>query len=169
MGVPKYIINLEEFAKLWDNLDIRPGFSQEELEAIGDKLKEGLAEITDLLQQLLKPPDRRQFRSVDMSKHIPAIVNVFEIRKSFDKEIYLTGITFSQTGWNEEDTITLEIGGALIIDHIHTKELGQQKMFRTFLPVKEGEGVRILYDNVSGHSKMFFCDVDYVFCSQSAF
>ena len=165
MGIPKYIINLEDFAKLWSDLNIKPGFDQAELEQLGDKLQEGLAEIADLLQQLLEPKDERQFRSVDMSRHIPAIVNIYVIKRKFLEQAYLTGITFSQTGWNVEDTVSLEIGGVLIMDHIHTKELGQQKMFRTFLPVKAGEEVRILYDNVSGHSKMFFCDLDYVFLS----
>lgn len=163
MGVPKYIINLEDFAKLWSDLDIRPGFDQAELEQLGDKLQEGLAEVADLLRQLLEPKDERQFRSMDMSRHIPAIVNVYVMERKFLQQAYLTGITFSQTGWNAEDTISLEIGGVLIIDHIHTKELGQQKMFRTFLPVNENEEVRILYDNVSGHSKMFFCEIDFVF------
>lgn len=163
MGVPKYIINLEDFAKLWSNLDIQPGFSQDELQAIADKLQTGLAEIADLLRQLLQPADERQFRSIDMSKHIPAIVNVFEIKRTFETDVYLTGITFSQTGWNVEDTVSMEIGGVLVIDHLHTKELGQQKLFRTFLPVRAGEEVRILYDNGDGHSKMFFCDLDYVF------
>ena len=163
MGVPKYIINLEDFAKLWSNLDIQPGFTNDELQAIADKLQDGLAEIADLLRQLLQSADERQFRSVDMSKHIPAIVNVFEITRTFESDVYLTGITFSQTAWNVEDTISLEIGGVLVIDHLHTKELGQQKLFRTFLPVHSGEEVRLLYDNRDGHSKMFYCDLDYVF------
>lgn len=163
MGIPKYIINLEDFAKLWSNLELHPGLGPDDLKAIEEILGSRLEEIVDLLRQLLQPPDERQFRSIDLSQHIPAIVNVFVAEKVFDDDVYLTGITFSQTGWNHEDTVSLEVGGTLIIDAIHSKELGQQKYFRTFVPVKAGEVVRLLVDNASGHSKMVFCDLDYVF------
>lgn len=162
MGVPKYVINLDEFAKLWQDLTLQPDFSNEKLDAIAALLKDKLAEIADLLRQLLPSMGQWQFHSVDMSKHIPAIVNLFEVVRTFETDVYLTGITFAQTAWNVEDTISLEISGVLVIDRLHTKEIGQQKLFTTFVPVKAGEKVRLLYDNKEGHSKMFFCDLDYI-------
>lgn len=148
MSVAKYIINFDELVK--------------SLAGLGTgNLEDFLNEILDLLRQLLK--SNHTFRSVDMSKHIPAIVNTFVISKSFEQDIYLTGITFSQTAWKVEDTISLELNGNLIINHIHTKELGQQKYFNAFIPVKAGDEIRILYHNASGNSKMFFCDLDYIF------
>ena len=150
MGVAKYIINFDELVKSLPGLDT-------------SGLEDFLNEILDLLRQLLKSEQNQSFRSVDMSKHIPAIVNTFIISKSFEQDIYLTGITFSQTAWKVEDTISLELNGSLIIDHIHTKELGQQKYFNAFIPVKAGDEIRILYHNASGNSKMFFCDLDYIF------
>lgn len=163
MGTPKYIVNLEEFAKLWSNLALYPSLGPDDLKAIEEVIGSRLEEIVDLLRQLLEPKDERCFRSIDLSLHIPAIVNVFVREAVFEQDVYLTGLTFSQTGWNHEDTISLMVGGTRVIDAIHTKELGQQKYFRTFVPVKAGELVRVLVDNASGHSKMFFCDLDYVF------
>ena len=152
------ILNLDEFAKEFNDITIKGGASTEELEKI---IQEKLDQIIELLKQLLgtrKP----QFYSMDLSKHIPAVMNAFIISKIADRDMYLTGITFSQTAWKVDDTITLECGGNRIIDEIHTKELGQYKGFNTFIPVKEGEVVRILYNNASGNSKMFLCDLDYI-------
>lgn len=157
MGTAKYIINLDEVAKGFQDLAVKANLNTDDLEEF---LKGKLDEIIDLLKQLLQP--NQTFRSIDLSKHIPAIVNTFVIARTFEQDVYITGITFSQTAWKVEDTISLEINGNLIIDSIHTKELGQQKFFNAFIPIKAGEELRVLYNNGSGNSKMFFCDLDYI-------
>lgn len=159
MGIAKYIVNIDEFAQSFQDIVMTPELSTESLEQL---FREKLDEIIALLKQLIQPNQNQTFKSVDMSKHIPAIVNTFIISKNFEQDVYLTGITFSQTAWKPEDTLSLELNGNLIIDQIHTKELGQQKFFNAFIPVKAGEEVRILYHNTSGNSKMLFCDLDYI-------
>lgn len=161
MSIAKYIINIEEFAKEFTDISLTPDMGLGDLE---DLLESKLEEILDILKQILEQTLKRQltFKSISMSKHIPAIVNDFIIERTFEKDIYLTGITFSQSAWKAEDRVSLEIEGHVVVDGIFTKELGQQKYFSAFLYVPAGIPVRMFYHNNSGNSKMFWCDLDYL-------
>lgn len=157
MGLPKYILNLDEFSKLYEALSI--DLKETDLGTLEKLLKDNLEAILELLKIIA---GKKGYGCMDMSRHIPAIVNKFVTAKKFDRDILITGLTFSQSAWKEEDTLSLKAGDSLIIDEMHTKELGQEKRFYMAFPVEAGEEIKVIYNNKSGNSKMFFCDLDYI-------
>lgn len=155
----KYVLNTDEMAaalKALDGTEIDLTYNDESTGIID----EYLPLILELLQKLAKQPNNQC--TVDFSKHIPAIVGEYTISKVFERDSHLTCMTFSQTGWKVEDTISLYVGDKCVIDNIHTKELGQVKSFAATYNVLPGEEVKIVYNNSSGNSKMFHCDINYL-------
>lgn len=160
IGSAKYILNFDEWELGIEDIALQVE-GAEGLEEIKDILEDGFSKIIDLLKQLIKPYDC--IKTIDFSMHIPAIVKDFYKTISLEEDAYITGITFSQTAWKSEDTITMTIGDKVIIDHIHTKELGQSKTFKAFIKVPSGTEINIIHNNDSGNSKMFFCDLTYAY------
>lgn len=152
----KYIVNLDEIAILIENMNIL------NLDGLSDEIRSSLEEILDLLNKLMVVGSTN-FKVIDMSKHIPAIVNNFIIQKNIEHDGYITCICFSQTGWKSEDQITFAVNNKIIIDRIYTKELGQHKAFPVGIAVEAGDVLTIKYHNHSGNSKMFYCDINYTY------
>lgn len=158
MGSAKYILNFDEWELGLENIKVD---GLEDLDEIKKLLEDYFEQIIDLLKQLIKPYNC--VKTIDFSMHIPAIVKDFYKTVTLEDDAYITGITFSQTAWKCEDTITMTVGDKVIIDHIHTKELGQSKTFKAFIKVPAGTEVNIIHNNDSGNSKMFFCDLTYAY------
>lgn len=159
MSLPKYIVNLYEIMDaLKDKMNLTGGdVDTADLEKyIQDKLKE----IIDLLNKLIGV--NRVPKSLSLNKNIPAIINDFVLNKTFDHDIYLCGLTFSQSAWKAEDSFSLEVAGVLLFDRISTKEVAQYKHLNAFYPVPAGTDVKIIYHNESGNSKMAWFDIDYL-------
>lgn len=160
MGSAKYILNFDEWELGLENIALQIE-GAEGIEEIKELLEDYFEQIIDLLKQLIKPYNC--IKTIDFSMHIPAIVKDFYKTVILENDAYITGITFSQTAWKCEDTITMTVGDKVIIDHIHTKELGQSKTFKAFIKVPAGTEVNIIHNNDSGNSKMFFCDLTYAY------
>jgi hypothetical protein len=162
VSLPKYIVNWDELLDLFkDKIDI-------DVEDIGlgdleDYLNEKLGEIIDLLKQILDLLTEKGLQRIhSMAENIPAMVGTYKFSKTFDTDILLTGITYSQSAWKNQDSWDLEVGGRLLFDDIATKELGEHKNFNVFYLVPAGTPVNILYHNTSGNSRIVWFDIEYI-------
>lgn len=158
MSLPKYIVNLDEFAAtIKNNLDVDINLDTSYIENL---TKDKLDQIIRLLIELLN--SKGYYFVKGDKKPIPAIVNDFVIPVEFEDDVYLTDFVFAQSGWKSDDLISVEVAGHMIIEKIPTKELAQKKSFEYFFPLPKNEEVKIIYHNISGNSKMFFFDFGYL-------
>lgn len=158
MSLPKYIVNLDEFAAtIKNNLDVDINLDTSNIENL---TKDKLDQIIRLLIELLN--SKGYYFVKGDKKSIPAIVNDFVIPVEFEDDVYLTDFVFAQSGWKSDDLISVEVAGHMIIEKIPTKELAQKKSFEYFFPLPKNEEVKIIYHNISGNSKMFFFDFGYL-------
>lgn len=152
-----YVVNLDEIEVIIEGVKVQV----KGIDELEEMLKDHFDNLMDLLLKFLKPYNCSKV--IDMSKHIPAIKNDFKISTQFEQEVYISGVTFSQTGWKCEDEITFKVNDTVIIDKIHTKELGQNKSFAALVKVNAGDVVSVIYHNNSGNSKMFYCDLNFLY------
>ncbi len=145
--VAKHIINMDE---------LKARLNQ----AINEAILEKLNELIESFQ--INNNTTKIFFSKDMSLNIPAIKAEYVSKFIATKALHICGITFSQTGYNKTDCISLLVNDNLIIDKIYSKELGQYKDFSNAVKVEEDEEVKVIFHNDSGHSKIFFCEIDYI-------
>lgn len=157
MGIPKYVLNFDELAKqLGDGININIDGKTDDLE---DLFKRYFDELLELLRQFL----RLNYAQCCISLHsyIPALQFDYELIHSFDENVFITGITYSQTGWKVTDCWSLYINDKLLFDEIFTKEVGEHKVFNAFYPVSAGETIKVVHHNNSGNSKQLWFDIDY--------
>ncbi|MCJ8172598.1 hypothetical protein [Clostridium botulinum] len=177
MSLPKYIINFEELTE-----DLKNHL----LSLIDDNIRTNYPEINtnniqDLLQQLKdllpsvqyeglkKKIDTFIYRKIEgiqkvkgILLDIPAIQNNYTEQFKFDKDVYITGLHFNQTGWKKEDKYSLEINKIKIIDNATTKEIGEHKYFNTFYKVNANTPISFIFHNLSGNSRQTMVDLEYI-------
>jgi hypothetical protein len=177
LSLPKYIINFEEITE-----DLKNHL----LSMIDDNIRTNYPEINtnniqDLLQQLKdllpsvqyeglkKKIDAFIYRKIEgiqkvkgILLDIPAIQNDYTGQFRFDKDIYITGLHFNQTGWKKEDKYSLEINKIKIIDNATTKEIGEHKYFNTFYKVNANTPISFIFHNLSGNSRQIIVDLEYI-------
>ncbi|WP_434290350.1 hypothetical protein [Clostridium botulinum] len=177
MSLPKYIINFEELTE-----DLKNHL----LSLIDDNIRTNYPEINtnniqDLLQQLKdllpsvqyeglkKKIDTFIYRKIEgiqkvkgILLDIPAIQNNYTEQFKFDKDVYITGLHFNQTGWKKEDRFSLEVNKIKIIDNATTKEIGEHKYFNTFYKVNANTPIFFVFHNLSGNSRQIIVDLEYI-------
>ena len=177
MSLPKYVVNFDELTddlkqmllKLIDN-ELKNKYQQlntNNIQALLEKLKkllpsvkyEGLKnKIDTLIQGKAKGTQKLEGRLLD----VPAIIRENKIIFKFDKDIYLTGLHFNQTGWKKEDRYSLEVNKNIIIDNISTKEIGEHRHFNTYFKVKANVPISFILHNNSGNSRQIMIDLEYI-------
>ena len=162
MSIPSYVLNWEELLDIiGDKLQVN--IEDIELGDLEDFLKANLDAIIELLNQILELLKNRGTQRVhSISNHIPAVVGVYKFTTTFDYDIFLTGITYSQSGWKYQDSWDLMVGENLLFDEVCTKELGEQKQFNVFYFVPAGTPIDILFHNDSGNSRLIWFDIEYL-------
>ena len=162
MSIPSYVLNWEELLDIiGDKLQVN--IEDIELGDLEDFLKANLDAIIELLNQILELLKNRGTQRVhSISNHIPAVVGVYKFTTTFDYDIFLTGITYSQSGWKYQDSWDLMVGENLLFDEVCTKELGEQKQFNVFYFVPAGTPIDILFHNDSGNSRLAWFDIEYI-------
>ncbi|MBU5300242.1 hypothetical protein KQI45_09135 [Clostridium sporogenes] len=177
MSLPKYIINFEELTEdlknhLLSMLDdnIRTNYPEINTNNIQDLLQQ----LKDLLpsvqyEGLKKKIDAFIYRKIEgiqkvkgILLDIPAIQNDYKEQFKFDKDIYITGLHFNQTGWKKEDKYSLEVNKIKIIDNATTKEIGEHKYFNTFYKVNANTPIFFIFHNLSGNSRQTMMDLEYI-------
>lgn len=175
MGLPSYVVNFDELSDLIKDY-LEKGINVD----IGN-----IALSTDDIERLLNEI-KGKIQGVDYNELITALnslgikldglagnLGISGIQKIYGKMLEipakegqytielktngrLTGITYSQSSWNYEDSWDLVIGENKIFDGVRTKEYGENKFFNVFYPI-DGT-VKFVYNNVSGSSKVLWAD-----------
>lgn len=158
MSLPNYIVNLEEMlGYLEDKIELNVS-----VDGIGGSIGNEMATIIDLLKKILMLIyDRGVQQIYGLRQHIPSVVGVFKLTKTFDFDIMLTGISYSQSGWKYQDSWDLEVDGTKLFDSF-TKEIGEHKHFNVFYFVPAGTPINIYHHNDSGNSKLIWFDIEYL-------
>lgn len=159
MSLPKYIVNLDEC-----NIDLNDA---EIVVEFPDDLKNMLdgymKQIVEMLEHLLgKKSNGYVQKVIGLHEYIPALNFDFKTIHTFEEDVILTGVTYSQTGWKVCDTWDLYVNDKLLFENVYTKELGEYKHFNAFCMVKAGEEVKFIHHNISGNSKQIWWDIHYL-------
>lgn len=70
----------------------------------------------------------------------------------------LTGITYSLSTWNYQDSWDLVVGDTKLFTEVRTKEYGEHKFFSVFYPVEAGQEIKFIYNNNSKNSRILWVD-----------
>ncbi|APF26677.1 hypothetical protein NPD7_44 [Clostridium sporogenes] len=177
MSLPKYIINFDELTdNLKNNLlsliddNIRtnyPEINTNNIQYLSQQLKDLLPSVQyEGLKKKIHSLIYRKIEGVQKVKgillDIPAIQNDYKEQFKFDKDVYITGLHFNQTGWKKEDKYSLEVNKIKIIDNATTKEIGEHKYFNTFYKVSANTPISFILHNLSGNSRQTMIDLEYI-------
>lgn len=177
MSLPRYVINFDELTdelrrdllQLIDDAtkDKYPQLNMQEIKAL-------LSEIEDLLPDEKYRGLKNRIEQFIMYKYdgtqkvqgalidIPAIISDYKQDFVFDKDVFLTGLHFNQTGWKKDDRYSLVINKEKIIDGASTKEIGEHKYFNTYYKVDANTPVSFILHNNSGNSRQTVVDLEYL-------
>ncbi|ARC85635.1 hypothetical protein U732_1131 [Clostridium argentinense CDC 2741] len=177
MSLPKYIINFNELTDdlkgktlelIDDELkDKCLQLSTHNIEGLLEDLKESLPnakyeglknKIDKLIQYTYEGTQKIKSKLLD----IPAIKNNYNVDFIFDKDVFLTGIHFNQTGWKKEDRWNLVVNKNKIIDESTIKEIGEHKYFNTYHKVNANTPISFILHNNSGNSRQVMIDLEYI-------
>ncbi|MCG8538749.1 MAG: hypothetical protein MJA82_02265 [Clostridia bacterium] len=138
MGLPSYIINWEELKELLED-------------ALGDLVVRSIRDVKGV---------QRVWGS---AQSVPALRGNYKILEwTLNKNIVITGITYSQSAWKGEDYWELWVDGDRLFETVYTKELGEQKHWEVLHPINEGQTIKVVLHNVSGNSRNVWVDVEYL-------
>ncbi len=138
MGLPSYIINWEELKELLED-------------ALGNLVVRSIRDVKGV---------QRVWGS---AQSVPALRGNYKILEwTLNKNIVITGITYSQSAWKGEDYWELWVDGDRLFETVYTKELGEQKHWEVLHPINEGQTIKVVLHNVSGNSRNVWVDVEYL-------
>jgi hypothetical protein len=70
----------------------------------------------------------------------------------------ITGVTYSLSTWNYEDSWDLYVGSTKLFTKVRTKEYGEHKQFNVFYELNAGEKIKFVYNNISESSRIIWVD-----------
>lgn len=169
MSAPSYIINWEELLEiLGDKLEI--DINDIDLGDLEDYLYEQFGTIIDLLKQILELlKDKGVQRVHAIANHIPAVVAPYKFTTTFDEDVLLTGVTYSQSAWKYQDNWDLVVDGNVLFEEVGTKEIGESKQMNVFYFVPAGKEINIIFHNDSGNSRLVWFDIEYIGLSMNSY
>jgi len=133
MGTASYVINMPNFEELFEKLS---------------------GQNSNNISGLQKLESKRL--------PIPAVVGDYKIKWTFDEDIYITNVKYSQSGWRYEDYWDLKINDTLIFENVYTKEIAEDEIFRCFCFVPANTEITLILHNVSGNSRDIWADLLYI-------
>ncbi|QXN70271.1 hypothetical protein INTERNEXUS_231 [Bacillus phage vB_BspM_Internexus] len=137
------------------------------MDQLGTKLDNILSTTTsmfNILEEIKKQlATEGNQRAIGYSLAVPSVAGSYTKVFTSDKDTILTGITISQSAWNNNDKWSLKIGDFIMFDRIYTKNRGEHKELKKFFPVPANTPVTFQFDNTSSaNSKYVWFDIDYI-------
>lgn len=93
---------------------------------------------------------------------VPALEKECILNFTVPKKAVITGITYSQSSWNYNDSWNLKIGDNILFNNVYTKEFGEHKYFNKFYGVEAGDNIQFIFNNSSGSSKVVWIDFEII-------
>jgi hypothetical protein len=120
-----------------------------------------LKESTAAIVQQLAPLGSQRIKG--FYEYFPPGRGDYSIVHTFDRDVYLTAITYSQIGWKFEDSYSLIVGDDnAVIRNSFTKEIVEKKSFIKKVKVDKGTPVKFVLHNNSGNSRQAWLDLEYL-------
>lgn len=162
MSAPSYVINWEELLEiLGDKLEIN--IADIDLGDLESYLKEQFEVVIDLLKQILELMKNKGIQRIhSISNHIPAVVAPYRFTTTFETDVLVTGVTYSQSAWKYQDSWDLVVDGTVLFEEVGTKEIGESKQMNVFYYVSAGKEIDIILHNDSGNSRLVWFDLEYI-------
>lgn len=177
MGLPSYVVNFDELVDLLTsylndgikvNLD-GINIDTKTLENLLDAIKNDIEDVrfdnlTDALKELGTKIDilGNNLGWTGVQKiygkmlEVPAAEGKYIVELPSNGKI--TGITYSQSSWNYEDTWDLVVDDNKLFDNVTTKQYGEHKYFNTYYNLETGATIKFIYNNNSGANKVVWID-----------
>jgi hypothetical protein len=145
--------------------------SSPEINRLLESIKKGLLEYlksmtelkekTDGIVQQLAPLGSQRVKG--FYEYFPPGRGDYVVAHTFDRDVYLTAITYGQIGWKFEDSYSLIVGeDDKVISNSFTKELVEKKSFVRKVKVAKGVPVKFVLHNNSGNSRQAWLDLEYL-------
>lgn len=176
--VSRYVLNFEEFLLLFKGLildpiddalkDKYPQLDTHNIEALLEDLKDLLPDtlyrkIKGNIDFLIRGNDINGSQKIDGKFiDVPPIIQEVKETFKFNKDIYITGFHFNQTGWKKQDRYCLLVNKHNLIQDATIKEIGEHKLFNTFFMVNANTPIDFILKNHSGNSRQTFIDLEYI-------
>jgi len=147
------------------NKDEPPGKIYDEIESSLDRIIQVNEEIKQRLQELLNDsgiiePGAQKIQGY--YDYFPSLKGNYAITHAVDKDILLTGITYSQIGWKLEDTFSILVDGDEIFKDLGTKEIAEKKAFSEEMKLYANTAIQFVLHNNSGNSRQIWVDFEYI-------
>ena len=181
MGLPSYVVNFDELSDLikgylQNGIDVDIGsltFSTAEIERLLNEIGQKIqgVDYTNLIAALNALGAKLDALNGNMGisgtqKIYGEMLELNPINGQTQYEIVLTaptkgritGITYSLSTWNYEDSWDLYVGSTKLFSNVRTKEYGEHKHFNVYYPINGGQQIRFVYNNTSGSSRIVWVD-----------
>ncbi|WP_368488372.1 hypothetical protein [Clostridium sp. BJN0013] len=179
MSLPSYVINFDELADAISNyLENEVNVDIGSITVPTDQMEDLLSQIKDKIQgvdynALIEALNALGVKLDGLAGNlgisgtqkiygeilqIPASTGTYTIEFTVSKSGRITGITYSQSAWNFQDTWDLKVGEDTLFTGVRTKEYGENKFFNVFYPVTAGQKIDFVFNNASGSSKILWVD-----------
>jgi len=70
----------------------------------------------------------------------------------------ITGVTYSLSTWNYEDSWDLYVDSTKLFSNVRTKEYGEHKNFNVFYEINAGQNIKFIFNNISESSRIIWVD-----------
>ncbi len=179
MGLPSYVVNFDELSNLikdylQNGIDVDIGslsFSTEEIEKLLNDIKGKIqgVDYTNLIDALTALGAKLDALNGNMGVsgtqkiygemlEIISATGQYEIKLKAPATGRITGITYSLSTWNYEDSWDLYVGSTKLFSNVRTKEYGEHKHFNVYYPMTSGQEIRFVFNNNSGSSRIVWVD-----------
>lgn len=182
MGLPSYVVNFDELSDLLKdylqngiNVDIGSiSFSTAELERLLNEISGKIqgVDYNDLITALNNLGAKLDNLTGNMGlsgtqRIYGKMLESYYYDETNQKNVIefivpatgrLTGITYSLSTWNFEDSWDLVVGDNKLFNQVRTKEYGEHKYFNVFYPVTAGQSIKFIYNNASKASRVIWID-----------
>lgn len=181
MGLPSYVVNFDELSDaikeyLQNGIDVDIGsiiFDTTKIETLLEEIKNKIqgVDYTNLIAALNAlgakldalngnvgvSGTQKIYGEILELNHIDGQTQ-YEIEFTVPAKGRITGITYSLSAWNYEDSWDLYVGATKLFSNVRTKEYGEHKYFNVFYPITGGQKIRFVYNNVSGSNRIVWVD-----------
>lgn len=175
MGLPSYVVNFDELVEaiknyLENGVAVNIGeitFSTTEMERLLQEIRDKMqgVDYNDLISALNALGAKLDNLNGNLGitgtqkiygkmLEIPTVKGQHTIEVNYNGK--LTGITYSLSAWNYNDSWDLVVGDNKLFTEVRTKEYGEHKYFNVFHPINGA--IKFIYNNVSGSSKILWVD-----------
>lgn len=181
MGLPSYVVNFDELSDLikdylQNGIDVDIGsltFNTSTLERLLNDIKSNIQGVDynnliaalnalgaklDTLNGNLGVSGTQKIYGEMLELNLISGQSQYTIEFTAPAKGRMTGVTYSLSTWNYEDSWDLYVGSTKLFTKVRTKEYGEHKQFNVFYEITAGQKIKFVYNNISESSRIIWVD-----------